>query len=36
MCGASLVAFAVAATVLKPEHKAEEEYHAEPADCEAA
>jgi EmrB/QacA subfamily drug resistance transporter len=35
--GASLVviAFAVAATVLKPEHKAED-FQAEPADCEAA
>ena len=36
--GASLVviAFVVAATVLKAEHKAEEEFQAEPADCEAA
>ena len=36
--GASLVviAFVVAATVLKSEHKAEEEFQAEPADCEAA
>src|ERR671916_753695 len=36
--GASLVviAFVVAATVLKAEHKAEEEFQAEPADCKAA
>ena len=36
--GASLVviAFVVAATVLKSEHKAEEEFQAEPADCEVA
>jgi EmrB/QacA subfamily drug resistance transporter len=34
--GLVVVAFAIAVTVLKPEHKAEAEFRADPADCEAA
>ena len=38
LIGATLVviAFAIAVTVLKPEHKAQEEIQSEPADCKAA
>jgi EmrB/QacA subfamily drug resistance transporter len=38
LIGAALVviAFAIAVTVLKPEHKAQEEIQSEPADCKAA